>query len=81
MTEEAQKEVVLRAVVAATLVRREGDRYPECVTLDEVAAIIPDVNRSAIVRHLNQLAAEDEITIRPAINQPTYYSHEQDTKV
>lgn len=76
MTEEAQKEVVLRAVEAAILIRRDGHRYPECVTLDEVAAIIPEVNRSAIVRHLNQLATEDEITIRPAINQPTYYSHE-----
>ena len=76
MTEEAQKEVVLRAVEAAILIRKDGHRYPECVTLDEVAAIIPDVNRSAIVRHLNQLAAEDEITIRPAINQPTYYSNE-----
>lgn len=73
MTEEAQKEVVLRAVEAAILIRRNGHRYPECVTLDEVAAIIPVVNRSAIVRHLNQLAAEDEITIRPAINQLTYY--------
>lgn len=72
MTEEAQKEVVLRAVEAAILIRRDGHRYPECVTLDEVAAIIHDVNRSAIVRHLNQLAAEDEIIIRPAINQPTY---------
>lgn len=76
MTEEAQKEVVLRAVEAAILIRKDLHRYPECVTLDEVAAIIPDVNRSAIVRHLNQLAAEDEITIRPAINQPTYYSNE-----
>lgn len=74
MTEEAQKEVVLRAVEAAILVRRDGHRYPECVTLDEVAAIIPEVNRSAIVRHLNQLAAEDEIIIRPAINQLTYYN-------
>lgn len=72
MTEEAQKAVVLRAVEAAILIRRDGYRYPESVTLDEVAAIIPDVNRSAIVRHLNQLAAEDELTIRPAINQPTY---------
>ena len=77
MTEEAQKEVVLRAVEAAILIRRDGHRYPECVTLDEVAAIIPDVNRSAIVRHLNQLAAEDELTIRPAINQQTYYSNER----
>lgn len=76
MTEEAQKEVVLRAVEAAIKVRRDGHRYPECVTLNEVAAIIPDVDRSAIVRHLNQLAAEDEIIIRPAINQPTYYSNE-----
>lgn len=74
MTEEGQKEVVLRAVEAAILIRRDGHRYPECVTLDEVAAIIPDVNRSAIVRHLNQLAAEDEIIIRPAINQLTYYN-------
>ncbi len=73
MTEEGQKEVVLRAVEAAIRIRRVGHRYPECVTLDEVAAIIPDVNRSAIIRHLNQLAAEDEIIIRPAINQPTYY--------
>ena len=72
MTEEAQKAVVLRAVRTAIQVRRDGHRYPECVTLDEVAAIIPDVNRSAIVRHLNQLAAEDEVIIRPAINQPTY---------
>ena len=72
MTEDAQKEVVLRAVEAAIKIRKDGHRYPECVTLDEVAAIIPDVNRSAIVRHLNQLAAEDEIIIRPAINQPTY---------
>lgn len=77
MTEEGQKEVVLRAVEAAILIRRDGHRYPDCVTLDEVAAIIPDVNRSAIVRHLNQLAAEDEIIIRPAINQPTYYSNEK----
>ena len=76
MTEEAQREVVLRAVEAAIRIRRDGHRYPECVTLDEVAAIIPDVNRSAIVRHLNQLAAEDELTIRPAINQPTYYGNE-----
>lgn len=74
MTEEGQKEVVLRAVEAAILIRRDGHRYPVCVTLDEVAAIIPEVNRSAIVRHLNQLAAEDELTIRPAINKPTYYS-------
>lgn len=72
MTEEAQKEVVLRAVEAAIMIRKDGHRYPECVTLGEVAAIIPEVNRSAIVRHLNQLAAEDELTIRPAINQPTY---------
>ena len=77
MTEEAQKEVVLRAVEAAILIRKDLHRYPECVTLDEVAAIIPDVNRSAIVRHLNQLAAEDELTIRPAINQQTYYSNER----
>lgn len=76
MTEEAQKEVVLRAVEAAILIRKDGHRYPECVTLDEVAAIIPEVNRSAIVRHLNQLAAEDELTIRPALNQPTYYSND-----
>ena len=76
MTEEGQKEAVLRAVEAAILIRRDGHRYPECVTLDEVAAIIPDVNRSSIVRHLNQLAAEDEIIIRPAINQPTYYNNE-----
>ena len=76
MTEEAQKEVVLRAVEAAILIRRDGHRHPECVTLNEVAAIIPDVKRSAIVRYLNQLAAEDEIIIRPAINQPTYYSNE-----
>lgn len=81
MTEEGQKEVVLRAVEAAIRIRRDGHRYPECVTLDEVAAIIPEVNRSAIVRHLNQLAAEDELTIRPALNQPTYYRHEQETKV
>ena len=74
MTEDAQKEVVLRAVEAAIKIRRDGHRYPECVTLDEVAAIIPDVDRSAIVRHLNQLAAEDEIIIRPAINQLTYYN-------
>lgn len=73
MTEEVQKEVVLRAVEAAIRIRRDGHRYPECVTLDEVAAIIPDVNRSAIIRHLNQLAAEDELTIRPAINQVTVY--------
>lgn len=73
MTEEAQKAVVLRAVEAAILIRRDRHRYPECVTLDEVAAIIPDVNRSAIVRHLNQLAAEDEVIIRPAINKLTYY--------
>lgn len=73
MTEEGQKEVVLRAVEAAIRIRRDGHRYPECVTLDEVAAIIPDVNRSAIIRHLNQLAAEDELTIRPAINQVTVY--------
>ena len=77
MTEEAQKEVVLRAVEAAILIRRDGHRYPECVTLDEVAAIIPEVNRSAIVWHLNQLAAEDELTIRPALNQQTYYSNEK----
>lgn len=77
MTEEGQKEVVLRAVEAAILIRRDGHRYPDCVTLDEVAAIIPDVSRSAIVRHLNQLAAEDELTIRPALNQPTYYSNEK----
>lgn len=76
MTEEAQKEVVLRAVEAAILIRKDGHRYPECVTLDEVAAIIPEVNRSAIVRHLNQLAAEDELTIRTALNQPTYYSND-----
>ena len=76
MTEETQKEVVLRAVEAAIRIRRDGHRYPECVTLDEVAANIPDVNRSAIVRHLNQLAAEDEIIIRPAINQTTYYRNE-----
>lgn len=78
MTEEAQKAVVLRAVEAAILIRKDGHRYPVCVTLDEVAAIIPEVNRSAIVRHLNQLAAEDELTIRPALNQPTYYRHDQD---
>ena len=77
MTEEAQKEVVLRAVEAAILIRRDGHRYPECVTLDEVAAIIPDVNRSAILHYLQQLATEDELTIRPAVNQPTYYSHER----
>ncbi len=77
MTEDAQKEVVLRAVEAAIKIRRNRHRYPECVTLDEVAAIIPEVNRSTIVRHLNQLAAEDEIIIRPAINQPTYYSNER----
>ena len=76
MTEEAQKEVVLRAVEAAIRIRKDGHRYPDCVTLDEVAAIIPEVDRSAIVRYLNQLAAEDEIIIRPAINQPTYYSNE-----
>ena len=73
MTEDGQKEVVLRAVEAAIRIRRDGHRYPECVTLDEVAAIIPEVNRSAIIRHLNQLAAEDELTIRPAINQVTVY--------
>lgn len=77
MTEEAQKAVVLRAVEAAIRIRKDGHRYPECVTLDEVAAIIPDVNRSAIVRHLNQLAAEDELTIRPALNHPTYYCNDQ----
>lgn len=77
MTEEGQKEVVLRAVEAAIRIRRDGNRYPECVTLGEVAAIIPEVNRSTIVRHLNQLTAEDELTIRQAVNQPTYYIHER----
>lgn len=77
MTEEAQKEVVLRAVEAAILIRKDLHRVPECVTLNEVAAIIPNVKHSAIVRYLNQLAAEDEIIIRPAINQPTYNINEE----
>lgn len=77
MTEEARKEVVLRAVETAIQIRKDLHRVPECVTIEEIAAVIPDVRRSAIVRHLNQLAAEDEIIIRPAINQPTYYSNEK----
>lgn len=73
MTEEGQKEVVLRAVEAAIKVRKDGHRFPECVTVEEIAAVIPDVSRSAIVQHLEQLAADDEITIRPNVNQETYY--------
>ena len=73
MTVEGQKEVVLRAVEAAIKVRKDGHRFPECVTVEEIAAVIPDVRRSAIVQHLHQLAADDEITIRPNVNQETYY--------
>lgn len=73
MTEQGQKEVVLRAVEAAIQVRKDGHRVPECVTVEEIGAVIPDVSYSAIVQHLHSLAAEDEITIRPAINQITAY--------
>ena len=73
MTEAGEKEVVLWAVEAAIQIRKDGHRFQECVTVEEIAAVIPDVNRSAIVQYLKQLAAEEEITIHPAINQLTYY--------
>lgn len=41
--------------------------------------LITSQDCNPILYVMNQLAAEDEIIIRPAINQPTYYSHEQDT--
>ena len=73
MTQEAEKEVVLKAVQAAIQVRRDGHRYPECVTIEEVGAIIPDVSRSSIIRNVKILADEDELLVRPAINYVTVY--------
>ena len=75
MTEEAQKAVVLRAVDAAMLIRRDGHRYPECITVDDIITVCPEIVISELEKALLELEREKLVVFRPTINRRTIYSN------
>ena len=68
---------LVAARVAGLIAKRHFDgRYPLCVTLDEIMNGEHDFTREQAEQALHELEADGIVTIRQAINQPTYYSNE-----
>lgn len=69
---------LVAARVAGLIAKRHFDgRYPLCVTLDEIMNGEHDFTRQQAEQALHELEADGIVTIRPALNQPTYYRHDK----
>ena len=68
---------LVAARVAGLIAKRHFDgRYPLCVTLDEIMSGEHDFTCEQADQALQELEADGIVTIRRAINQPTYYSND-----